>query len=236
MHNRMLPRLVTSAILVLGLFAARGAKAQSVYFSGFTNGLFCSTSGIGCVNPYTSALQVAHLTPVGSGAGLYYVNAQFAGNSTNTNPSTLAFNNGPAAFKFGPPVLATQNVNNFGSFVLAGGTGSYSSPFTLWLNFINPTTSTLVYSALVSGSISHASGTVNITFAQNSQNLVFNSGNGWATITVNNVGTPAEGYANVTGLITAAVTPEPFTVSLVGTGLLGLAGLARRRRKHTRSA
>jgi hypothetical protein len=197
-------------------FAATAASAQNVTFNGFTNGKFCSLTSISCVNPNTSAFQNA------VNQRLTWTNSTFNASVPDGGSFTL---NAPAA------PYPTQNVNNFGAFYLGGRNIVYNTPFTLWITFTQPASTVLAYAAQITGTISGVNGNLTIDFGPNTQNMSFAGGNGWAAITVNDVLVPGESTTSMTGVITAQVVPEPMTVTLLATGLLGLAGAAVRRRR-----
>ncbi|HYY41805.1 MAG TPA: PEP-CTERM sorting domain-containing protein [Pyrinomonadaceae bacterium] len=201
------------------------ARADEVTISGHTNGCF----GTGCSPTNTSAQQTDTII------GLTYNNSTFSG---TTSGGFLGIGNTGQ-----PPGM--QNVNNLGSFTLDGGaTGSYDGEsFTLLVTFTAPPNVTggpNTFQALLTGSVSATrNGGVFIDFDNTPRLFTFSFMNGEQLVTgsflfaVNDASVIADGTIALSGQITQATqaTPEPTTILLISTGLVGVAGSIRRRRR-----
>lgn len=216
---KQLWKAVNTAALVAGAIGAAASPASAqITFAGNTFGCFYSgaTAPVDCTGLMS---QVGNLTYNGSTFSV----------TSNTADGLLSIGRSPAS----------PNVNNLGSFNLHDGNYNYTGQeFALFVNFTQPAgvAGNNLYTAMITGNLTNAtSGNVFVSFASTAHTFTFADGTTLSDFVVDpisinddanstagaTIGVSGHGYATV---------PEPSSLALLGTGLVGIVPLFRKRR------
>jgi hypothetical protein len=212
---------VTGAMV--SLLCAGTARAQSVHFDGYTNGCF-HTDGGTCTPEEDQAGRtdvVQQSSRFGATTVLSYTNADFFAD----------------VLAGGAPVNVTLGTFSLGGPVVFSD--FFDDDFSFRASFINPTSGSKLFDAEIFGGFLLWQGGAYIDF--DNTPFVFGDRDQYRLQledvalgkgVVNDVTFDLPSSALLTGTLSAAqVTPEPVSIALLGTGLLGLGAVLRRRQR-----